>query len=85
MTGSQNIIGPHVRRLRCQQGLTQEQLAELAELSVPYISEVERGKKTISVDALYRISCALKVRLTTLFKEVPLEPRSKRAIEKVRT
>jgi len=39
--------------------VTQEQLAEKADLHPKYISEIERGAKTISVDALGRIAKAL--------------------------
>ena len=36
-------IGGRVREIRIKNGMTQEQLAEAANLSVPYISHIERG------------------------------------------
>ena len=38
-------LGQRIRDLRRKRGLTQEKLAELVDLSVPYISHLERGTK----------------------------------------
>ena len=62
-TRQRKIIGEAVRKYRKQSGLTQEKLAEKAELDSTYISDVERGEENISVDALMRIANALNVRL----------------------
>jgi transcriptional regulator with XRE-family HTH domain len=51
-------------------GLSQERLAEKADLHPNYIGEVERGEKTISVDALVRIAKALKVRVAVLVADL---------------
>ena len=56
-------LGEAIRSYRKQAKLSQEKLAERAEFHPGYVSAVERGAKTISVDALLRISAALKVRL----------------------
>ncbi len=48
-------LGSALRDLRIELGLTQEQLAEKAELSRNYISAVERGEKSITVYALHQI------------------------------
>lgn len=50
--------------------MSQELLAERADLNSKYISEVERGRKTISVDALERIASALPCRLEQLFRGI---------------
>ena len=59
-------IGRQIRRARLRRKMTQAQLAEAADLSVPYISHVERGKKRVSLDALLRISQALGVTVDQL-------------------
>ena len=41
-------FGRELRKLRQQRGLTQEKLAELVDLSVPYISHLERGTKSLA-------------------------------------
>ncbi len=38
-------MGNQIRKIRKQRGMTQEKLAELAYVSVPYISHIEEGHK----------------------------------------
>jgi XRE family transcriptional regulator, regulator of sulfur utilization len=56
-------IGENVRRFRKQRGMTQEVLAEKADLHPVYISQVERADRAITIDALLRITKALGLRL----------------------
>jgi transcriptional regulator with XRE-family HTH domain len=56
------IIGDAIRQHRKQAGFTQEILAEKVDLNPKYLGEVERGEKIISIEALLRISKAVKVR-----------------------
>jgi len=62
------VLGQNVRLYRRLSALTQEQLAEKAQLAPTYISDVERGRENISVDAVARISEALDVPLADLFR-----------------
>ena len=64
------IIGEAVRTHRKRVGYSQEALAEKADLHRNYIGEVERGEKTISVDALMRIAAALKVSVHEFFPKL---------------
>ncbi|HEV7403991.1 MAG TPA: helix-turn-helix transcriptional regulator [Chthoniobacteraceae bacterium] len=64
---SRLIVGGAIREVRKAAGLSQEKLAEKADLHHNYIGEVERGEKTISVEALLRIAGALKVSVTRFF------------------
>jgi len=64
------ILGETIRTYRKQAGLSQEKLAEKADLSSVFISHIERGVENISVDALVRIAKALGVRLRDLTAEV---------------
>jgi len=50
--------------------LSQEQLAEKADLSYKYLGEVERGCVNISLDSLVRIAKALRVALHDLTDEL---------------
>lgn len=59
-------IGQRIRALRKQRGYTQEKLAEAADLSVPYLSHIERGKKGVSLAAIIRIVAALDTSLEYL-------------------
>ena len=53
-------VGVAIRERREATGLTQEQLAEKADLDRTYISMVERAKRNISIDALNMVADALK-------------------------
>ncbi|MFD0712984.1 helix-turn-helix domain-containing protein [Paenibacillus sp. GCM10027626] len=56
-------IGNIVRHSRLRQGLTQEQLAELIESNVAYISQLESGKRNPTIKTLSRIAQACQVEL----------------------
>lgn len=50
--------------------MSQEQLAERADLHPVYFGQVERGEQAVSVHALVRIAKALKVRLRELVADL---------------
>lgn len=60
------LLGETVRARRKDAGLSQEKLAEKAGLSTVFISRVERGKESPSVDNLVKIARALGVRVREL-------------------
>ena len=60
------LIGKQLTTHRIQNHLTQEILAERSELSVPYISNIERGKKQVSLSSLIAIANALNTTPDTL-------------------
>ena len=47
-------------------GLTQQQLAEMAEISTPYLSQIETGKRTGTTEVFVAIAKALKITLDDL-------------------
>ena len=62
-------IGDNLRQLRRQQGITQEQLADLSDLSLNFISKIERKQKqNISIKTLMALASALNVEPSDLFK-----------------
>lgn len=56
-----------MRAIRKAQGLTQQQLAELANLDDAYIGAVERGERNFSIDTLEKIVNALQIQPSELF------------------
>ena len=54
-------MGQRIRRLRRQKGLTQEQLAELVELSPSFLGHIERGSRVASLETLMKLCTALEV------------------------
>ena len=54
------LIGSRIKKERIKQGLTQESLAERLDVSIGYVSQVERGITKISLDLLGAISAILE-------------------------
>lgn len=62
-------VGNTIRNRRKELGITQENLAELSNLSVNYISRIERTEdQNISLKNLTSIASALKLTVTELLK-----------------
>lgn len=67
MSSYQENFGQHLRRLRDEQGYTQEQLAHRAGIHVTYLSGIERGISNPSLRSLRALARALNVRVGRLF------------------
>ena len=63
------LLGGNVRTFRKRKGLKQEELAKLCGLSRTYISEVELGKKNISLENMVVLAVGLGVNVVDLFAE----------------
>lgn len=63
-------LGQRVRELRQRLRLSQEQLAERADLHWTYISGIERGQRNPGLNILARLARALKVSLPTLVTDL---------------
>ncbi|WP_307804100.1 helix-turn-helix domain-containing protein [Micromonospora echinofusca] len=63
------VIGGVLRRVRLRQGRTLRDVAEAAGVSVPYLSEIERGRKEASSEVLAAICRALGMYLSDLLEE----------------
>src|SRR5438128_12269230 len=61
-------LGRAIRVTRTEQGLERKELARLSGLSYPYISEIEKGKKRASTEALRPIARALGLRQSELLE-----------------
>ncbi|BFH11524.1 helix-turn-helix domain-containing protein [Paenibacillus melissococcoides] len=59
-------IGEKIRDIRKRKGLTQQQLADKAQLMYQYIGAVERGTRNITLDSLAKIIAALDVDLDSI-------------------
>lgn len=65
-TNIQEVAGKNIRLFRQTKGLTQENLAELVNVTSSYIGYLERGLRAPSLDLLARIGTALEVEPTVL-------------------
>ena len=64
------MIGERLRRTRRDQGRTLSDVSRAARVSVPYLSEVERGRKEASSEVLAAICDALRIDLSDLLAGV---------------
>jgi transcriptional regulator with XRE-family HTH domain len=60
------MLGDVLRRTRLDQGRTLADVAKAARVSMPYLSEVERGRKEASSEVLAAICDALRIDITDL-------------------
>ena len=63
-------FGQAVRKLRQERNISQEELAERCGLHRTYISDIELGKRNVSLENIERLAAALDRSLSDLFKEV---------------
>jgi len=59
-----------LRDLREKKGLSQEQLSFDAELHRTYISQLERGLKSVTVKTLIKITTVLEIEIDVFMKKV---------------
>ncbi len=57
-------ISNQIRDLRASKKITQQELAERTNLSVPYISQIENNHRNISLETFVKIVDALEVSLS---------------------
>ena len=60
-------FGAHVRRLRTERGMSQEEVAFACERSLNYMSEIETGKRNPTLDTIAAICAALGMALSEFF------------------
>jgi transcriptional regulator with XRE-family HTH domain len=65
------ILAKNVRRLREEHGLSQEALADVANIDRTYVSSIERERYSTSIDLLERLATALKVTPAELLMRDP--------------
>ena len=62
------VISENIKTLRKRLGWSQEMLAERTGVSAPYITQIEVGKRTPSLDIVEKLAAALGVEYKTLFE-----------------
>ena len=54
-------VGARITDLRKQRGYTREKLSELADVSVQFLADIEKGRKSMTIATLKRLAAALLV------------------------
>jgi CheY-like chemotaxis protein len=63
-------LGTAIRERRKALGLTLAQMAQRTGVSLGYLSQIELGKNSASIETLYRISLGLGIKMAELFQTV---------------
>ena len=66
------ILGENIKRKREQNGLSQEELANVADFDRTYISLIERGKRNLSLLNLCRFAKALGMKPYELIENIEI-------------
>jgi Predicted transcriptional regulators len=67
-------LGSKLHDFRLRKGMTLKQVADLADCTAAYISQIERDRTSPSIASLKRISAAVGVRIVDFFLEDSVEP-----------
>lgn len=74
MKTTRELLGARIKELRKRKGLTQEQLAERVDLATRYVSLIEVGRSSPSLETIENIATTLDVELKDLFDYMHLDP-----------
>ena len=75
----ENLFGMEVRRRRQKLGLSQEDFADKAGIHRTYISSIELGKVQVSIGIACRLSEALELPLSTIWRNIERKLKSSEA------
>ncbi len=66
------VLGNAIRKRRKGMNMTLKQMAQRTKISLGYLSQIELGKNSASIETLYSISVGLGLRMSELFQAVQL-------------
>jgi transcriptional regulator with XRE-family HTH domain len=63
-------FGQTVRKIRLSKDISQEKFADMCDLHRTYISDIELGKRNVSLENIGKMANALNMSISKLFQEV---------------
>ena len=75
-----HAVGSAIRRLRLAKGMTLRQMSQASAISLPYLSEIERGRKEPSSEIIQTVCVVLGITLRELIHETDAELVSAEAV-----
>lgn len=63
------VFGHTIRSLRNKAGISQESFATMCDLHRTYISDVELGKRNVSLENIHKMAEALNMKVSEVFLE----------------
>lgn len=63
-------FGNQIKKLRLENNLSQEALANLSDLDRTYIPSIEKGERNLSLEVIKKLSEALNIKISDLFKNI---------------
>lgn len=63
-------FGQTIRRIRLSKDISQEKFADMCDLHRTYISDIELGKRNVSLENIGKMANALDKNISELFQEV---------------
>lgn len=64
------VVGETIAYFRKKKKLSQEVLSGLSDIGRTHLSAIERGERKPTLETLYRISCALDIKMSEIVKEI---------------
>lgn len=62
-------VGLKIKKFRKLKGLSQEKLANLADIDRTYLPTIEKGERNVSIEILERLAKALEINIKEFFDE----------------
>ncbi len=64
------IVGEVIAEFRKKKGISQEVISGLADIGRTHLSAIERGERKPTLETLYKIACALNVKMSDIIIEI---------------
>ncbi len=64
------IVGEVIRDYRKKKRISQEVLSGLADIGRTHLSAIERGERKPTLETLYRICCAMNIKMSIIVSEI---------------